>query len=122
MFRSKFFPIFVAFFLALSSFGQKSEVRVLKDSIEILKKDLSRVINNRYYTRYLEGENIILKESLVLEKGSKRFWIKMFLAETTLITGLAIAKITDSWVPVMMCAGSFEIFLLMDKKVRFKKE
>lgn len=122
MFGSKIFPVLLAVSLSFTSSGQKTDVGILRDSIEILKKDLKRVINNRYYTKYLEGENIVLKESLKFEKESKRFWVKMFIAQTTLIAGISIAKISDSWVPVMMCVGSIEVFLFMDRKVVFKKE
>jgi hypothetical protein len=81
------------------------KIELLSDSLENSQSNISKVITNRYYTRFLEREYLL-----------KKRLIKLFIGHTTFIGGVVLVTITGLVVPIFMGVAAVEIFLIFEDK------
>lgn len=121
----KYFLFLLIFFCSKIIFSQKikesnqntdyyislleKKVEILSDSLELSEKKLSKVITNRYYTRFLEKEF-----------SKQKMLIKLFIGHTVFVAGVVLVTITGAVVPVFMGVAAIELFLIIEDK--YKKD
>lgn len=87
------------------------KIEILSDSLDRTQSTLSKVITNRYYTRFLEKEY-----------SQKKRLIRLFIGHTVFVGGVVLVTITGVVVPVFMGVAAVEVFLLIQDNYNKKSD